>query len=155
MNTLSAANDPEFYPGKYTRIIVIASLDTVINAPVLLFCIVQRIVLGGEATRHNSQLGPHLSAYKTILQVPASEWGAGRRGILDVKWTEWVYVVHAIIFFAVFGTTPAMVRGYRDVLAFIGGKMGFTRGVEEERQELSKITFKSNPRAGNLSNGNM
>ncbi len=42
----------------------------------------------------------------SILQTPAVEWSSTRWNVFNVKWDEWLYVLHAIMFFSLFGTTP-------------------------------------------------
>ncbi len=48
------------------------------------------------------------ASLSTILQTTASSWSTNGWTVFDIKWDEWLYVLHAIIFFAVFGTTPEM-----------------------------------------------
>ncbi len=102
---------------------------------------------------HDGEAGnlPGLSL-SSIVQMPASVWGTDRWEVFTVKWDEWIYVVHAIVFFGVFGTTPEMRQYYRTAFWFVPERCGYRRRrsqVSEERT-VSDVAFNSNPgQAGN------
>ncbi len=124
---------------KYYRLMIIACLDTLFNVPVLITNLVTDILQGQDnglnypyiswEDVHNGAGGnlPGLSL-SSILQTPASGWSTDKWNMFEVKWDEWVYVLHAITFFVVFGTTPEMCQytdprfgSYRSDLGTRGG----------------------------------
>ncbi len=102
---------------KYSRLMLIACLDTLFNLPVLITITVIVALQGKDNDLNYPYIGwknvhdgaggnfPGLSL-SSIVQTPASEWSADGLGIFGVKWDEWLYVLHAVTFFGVFGTTP-------------------------------------------------
>lgn len=136
----------------------ITLLDTIFNLPVLIIILVTSIASG----KFNPLNAPYINwknvhdgaggllpgaSLSTILQSPASDWSASGWDVFDVKWDEWIYVFHAVIFFAVFGTTPEMRQHYRAALWFITERCGYRRqrdGVSDE-QTVSDVMFNSNP----------
>lgn len=147
---------------KYTRLMIIACLDTVFNAPVLLATIITDVLQGQEDALNYPYISwknvhdgvggndPGVSL-STILQAPASVWGSNSWTLFTVKWNEWVYVLHAVIFFGVFGTTPEMLSYYRTALWFIPERCGYRRSKAPEVATVSDVAFNSNPdqQAGN------
>ena len=123
---------------KYYRLIVIACLDTAFNLPVLVVLLAVDIAKGKDYDQnypyiswknvHDGEGGnaPCLSL-SSILQVPARTWGKETWGVFDVKWDEWIYVIHALMFFCVFGTTPEMRSYYRAAFWFIPERLGYKR----------------------------
>lgn len=82
----------------------------------------------------------------TINQVSANDWSSAEWVFFSVKWDEWIYVLHAFIFFAVFGTTPEMRRHYRNAFWYIPERFAFKRKVTEvETTSMSDVAFNSNP----------
>jgi len=72
--------------------------------------------------------------------------------VFITKWDEWVYVLHAVVFFVVFGTTPEMRQYYWSVLWFIPERCGYKRRRNSEVETLSDVAFNSNPVPG-MQNG--
>ncbi len=147
---------------KYTRLIVIACLDTLFNLPVLITITFMDILLGQESSLnypyiswnnvHDGEGGnaPGLSL-SSIAQVPASDWSTDRWTVFTAKWNGWIYVLHAILFFGVFGTTPEMRQHYRSAFWFIPERFGYERPRASEVETASDVAFNSNPgqQAGN------
>ena len=142
---------------KYYRLIVIACLDTLLNLPVLIVTLATDIASGGEndlnypyiswKNVHDGESGnaPGLSL-SSIQQVPASVWSTDKWQVVLVKWDEWVYVLHALAFFCVFGTTPEMRSYYRAALWFIPERLGYKRKeVVSETETVSDLAFNSSP----------
>jgi len=145
---------------------VIACLDTIINLPELIVVIVTTSLEGQEASLNY----PHISwknvhdgaggllpgsSLSTILQTPASTWSSGPGAtwsVFSVKWNEWLYVLQAVVFFSVFGTTPEMRQYYWSALWFIPKRCGNRRRHVSEVEMLPDISFNSNPAPG-IQNG--
>ncbi len=141
---------------------VIACLDTLFNLPVFITLIITDILQGKQCALnypyiswknvHNDGGGntPGLSL-SSVLQVPASEWSTSAWSVLEVKWNEWIYVLHALMFFGVFGTTPEMRQHYRTVFWFIPERLGYKKPRSSEVETVSDVAFNSNPgqQAGN------
>jgi len=135
---------------------IIACLDTVINLPISLVSLTTAIASGATSTDNYPYiswknvhdglggLAPGLTL-SSILQIPASEWSTSGWNTFNLKWDEWIYVLHATCFFIVFGTTPEMRQYYRSALWFIPEHCGFKRRSASEEQTLSDVVFKSNP----------
>ncbi len=152
---LSSSQDITY--SKYSRLMVVACLDTLFNLPVSITVIITDI-LGGKGNALNN---PYISwknvhdgeggnapglSLSSILQIPASEWSSGVGGSCSqVKWDEWIYVLHAITFFLIFGTTPEMRRYYRTAFWFIPERLGYKRRRVSEVETLSDVMFNSNP----------
>lgn len=135
---------------------IIAYLDVLFNLPVLLISLITSILAGKNSPLnypymswknvHEGEGGsaPGLSL-GSVLQVPASTWGTEAWGVFDVKWDEWLYVLHAIVFFCVFGTTPEMRRYYRSMACFVPEHFGFKGSLVSEAETMSDVQFNSNP----------
>ncbi|KLO07065.1 fungal pheromone STE3G-protein-coupled receptor [Schizopora paradoxa] len=167
MNEFISTNRGETGYIKYYRLVFIACLDTLFNVPMLLTDFIMCIALGQESSYnypyiswknvHNGAGGHFPGAtLSTILQVPASEWSTSKWVMFTVKWDEWLYVVHAIMFFAAFGTTPEMRRYYRTAFWFIPERLGYQRRQATQTETVSDLAFNSNPnpRAASGSSGN-
>jgi len=81
----------------------------------------------------------------SILQTPASEWSTDAWGVFWVKWNEWFYVLQALMFFGVFGTTPEMRQYYRSAFWFIPEQLGYKRRRVFQVETVSDVAFNSNP----------
>jgi len=141
---------------KYTRLIVIACLDTLFNLPVLITILITDILRGKD----DSLNYPYISwknvhdgaggtapgfSLGTILQTTASEWSSDPWSVFNTKWNEWIYVLHAIMFFLVFGTTPEMRHYYRSIFWFLPERLGYKRRRVSEVETVSDVAFESNP----------
>ncbi len=141
---------------KYRRLMVIACLDTLFNLPVFFITIITSILEGQGSTLnypyiswknvHDGAGGnlPGLSL-SSIQQVPASAWSTDPWNVFIVKWNEWFYVLHAVIFFSVFGTTPEMRQHYRTAFWFIPERLGYKRPRLSEVEAVSDVAFNLNP----------
>ncbi len=141
---------------KYFRLMIIACLDTLLNVPVLIIIIVKNILQGKDSALnypyvswknvHDGAGGnfPGLSL-SSIVQTPASEWSTNKWEVFTSKWDEWLYVLHAIIFFGVFGTTPEMRQHYRAAFWFIPERLGYKRRHISGVETLPDVVFGSNP----------
>jgi len=78
-----------------------------------------------------------------ILKVSAQEWGTNIWLVFAVKCTEWMYVLDAILFFSIFGTTPQAMRRYRSATLYILEKIGLQK--KKPSMAASDIMFSSNP----------
>jgi len=135
---------------------VIACLDTLFNLPVLITIIVTSILQGKDNSLNYSYISwknvhdgaggnlPGLSL-SSIVQTPASEWSTDPWVVFTTKWDEWIYVVHALMFFSVFGTTPEMRQHYRSAFWFIPEQLGYKRPRASEVETVSDVAFNSNP----------
>ncbi|KLO05673.1 fungal pheromone STE3G-protein-coupled receptor [Schizopora paradoxa] len=143
---------------EFKRLLVIACLDTAFNLPVLILITIYSVVSGSN----DSLNYPYISwknvhdgaggnfpgtSLSTIMQVPASDWGTDGWNIFNVKWDEWLYVAHAIMFFSVFGTTPQMRKYYCAMLWYIPERLGYKRRVQVDSRGLctSAMKFSPNP----------
>lgn len=150
------SSTPEFEHHKYSRLMLIACLDTLFNLPISIAGLVIDISQGkGNVLNYpyvswknvHDGLGgmaPGLSL-SSIIQTPASAWNTESWTIFTTKWNEWLYVLHAIMFFSIFGTTPEMRRHYRLVIWFIPERCGYKRQRVSELETLSDFAFNSNP----------
>jgi len=141
---------------KYNRLMIIACLDTLLNVPVTIILLATDIRRGKLSSLnypyiswknvHNGEGGivPGASL-SSILQIPASEWDTDKWVFFTVRWDEWVYVLHAIIFFSAFGTTPEMRKYYRSAFWFIPERCGYKRRQITEVATMSDVAFNSNP----------
>ncbi len=62
-----------------------------------------------------------------------------------MKWNKWIYVIHAVMFFGVFGTTPEMRQHYRTAFWFIPERFGYKRPLASKVETVSDVVFNSNP----------
>jgi len=143
---------------KYTRLMVIACLDTLFNLPVSITLIITDILQGKSnglnypfiswKNVHDGAGGnlPGLSL-STIVQVPASAWSTDPWAVFTIKWNEWLYVFHTILFFGVFGTTPEMREHCRSAFWFVPERLGYKRprASKVPVETVSDVVFNSNP----------
>jgi len=146
----------ELTHNKYFRIMVVACLDTLFNLPVTIINVVTSIFQGKDSTLnypfiswenvHDGAGGRFPgSSLSSIQRTPASVWSTDKWSVFTVKWDEWLYVVHAIVFFSAFGTTPEMRRYYRSAIWFIPERLGYKRRIVSNVVTLSDVAFTSNP----------
>ncbi len=157
----------DFTHNKYNRLMVVACLDTLINLPVLSTIFVTNILRGKSIALNDPYVSwkhvhdgagediPGISL-SSILQVPASAWNTSGWSVFTVKWDEWLYVLYAVAFFSVFGTTPEMRQYYRSAFWFIPERCGYKRKRVSDIETLSDAAFNSNPgqQVGNPSMAN-
>ncbi len=141
---------------KYNRLMVIACLDTILTLPMVIIAIITSILQGKDNSLnypyiswknvHDGEGGnaPGLSL-SSIEQTPASEWSTDALGVFWVKWDEWFYVLQALMFFGIFGTTPEMRQHYQSVIWFVPERLGYKRRHISEVETVSDIAFNSNP----------
>lgn len=121
------ASSATITPFQYKRLMLITCLDTISNFPVMLGGLLQDALVGSSGTAnhpfvswsnvHDGEAGTLPGdSLSTILQTPASVWSTDKWTVLYLKWNEWIYVVQAVIFFAVVGTTPELGRFVRRML---------------------------------------
>lgn len=143
----------------YKRMVLMACIDTAFNLPTLLVASVVEITAGGESSvnqpfiswnnvHHNAGGLLPGASLSTILQEPANDWSSSRYSVFSEKWNEWYYVAHAIVFFALFGTTPNMRVWYAEMFFYIPRKLGYKAIVLEDATNGSVIDFASNPNVG-------
>jgi len=157
MNEFLSSTKDDVTAMRYKRLMLIACLDTFFNLPLLIVIVVTNITAGSQTAENYSYknwrnvhdgaggTAPGLS-FSSIITVPASEWtNTGGWPIFEVKWSEWIYVLHALAFFSVFGTTPEMQRYYVSALWFIPERCGYRRQRVSEVQSISDVAFNSNP----------
>ncbi|KLO09465.1 hypothetical protein SCHPADRAFT_565461 [Schizopora paradoxa] len=148
--------DDHVTQNRYHRIILIACLDPFIGlAHVLATLASNSLQKTNNDLNHpyiswkfvHDGLGENLSglSLSSVLQFPESYWGSWVTLTFFVKWDEWIYVFHTVIFFGVFGTTPEMRRNYRSVLWLLAEHLGYKRQRVSETETTSKILFKSGP----------
>ncbi|KLO06018.1 STE3-domain-containing protein [Schizopora paradoxa] len=158
MNEFFSTNE-EVSSNKYKRLMVIACLDILINLPLFTIILVTDILQG----KQNAMNYPYISwknvhdgagglapglSLSSILQTPASAWDDSSWDVFETKWNEWVFVLHALVFFAVFGTTPEMRQRYLSVLWYIPGRCGCRRHKTPELQAgNSTVVFNHSPSA--------
>jgi len=135
---------------------IVACLDTILNLPLIVISIVTGILQGKDTTLNQPYISwknvhdngggnlPGLSL-SSILQKPASVWSTDSWTVFIVKWNEWFCVLHAVIFFSLFGTTPEMRRYYRTAFWFIPERFGYKGRRGSEVQTVSDIAFDSDP----------
>lgn len=99
----------------YLRLLSILSLDFVINVPLVVVALVNVALAGSQSTANLpygnwNEVHHAFGGFGNITTATAEEWSSsGKWIVFTVKWDEWVYVLHALVFFGVFGTTPEMV----------------------------------------------
>ncbi|KLO18433.1 fungal pheromone STE3G-protein-coupled receptor [Schizopora paradoxa] len=139
---------------KHLRIMTIASLTLLLDLPLLAASLATSLAASASQS-HSSHPYPYAihtstsSSRGTITQTPASKWGGngGALGVFTVKWLEWIYVLHALIFFAIFGTTPEATRRHRSAFRWVvGWVICKKRNKLQSRTVSSEIVFNSNPR---------
>lgn len=146
------SSSQEITSNKYTRLMIIVCLDTLINLPVLVTVFVSSILQGDD----NALNFPYVSwknvhdgaggnlpgiTLGSIIQVPASEWSTDGWSVFSTKWDEWLYVIHAVIFFCVFGTTSEMRRYYRRVFWLMPERLGYKGPDTSVERTLPEIAF--------------
>lgn len=150
------SSNQDITSNRYNRLMAIACLDTIFNLPVIISVIVTSVLQGKESVasydswKHVHGIGtlPGFSnanvSLSSILQTPDSEWSTGGwEAVLNVKWNEWIYVLHAVVFFSVFGTTPEMRQYYRAAFWFVPEGLGYKKQRVSEAETLSDIAFNS------------
>ncbi|KLO09469.1 fungal pheromone STE3G-protein-coupled receptor [Schizopora paradoxa] len=145
-------NDQDYTYNRYTRLMLIACLDTIFNLPVIIVGVAVDILQGGSSPLNYpyvSWKNVHYEAFpglnlSSIETIPASEWSTDKWNVFSTKWNEWVYVFHAVIFFALFGTTPEMRRYYQRAFWFIPEHCGYKKRSVSELETISDVVFSSN-----------
>ncbi|KLO13321.1 STE3-domain-containing protein [Schizopora paradoxa] len=149
----------------YKRKMVIVCFDTAFNLPPLLYSVIQDILAGKENPSNASYRSWHAVHHgeaglshpewgvDTILQYPASVWSKGRWAVLAIKWEEWIFVAHAVVFFAVFGTTTDMKDLVRNCVRGLGRTLRRKKSSEQGMKQMGRadnsnfVAFNSIPSA--------
>ncbi|KLO14136.1 fungal pheromone STE3G-protein-coupled receptor [Schizopora paradoxa] len=133
------ATHPEVIPNRYHRVMAIACLTLILDLPVCVLVVTTRLLAGGESDLNN----PYRSwsfvrdgSFSQIFQTTAKEWGSDKWLVFTVKWNEWSYVMHAIVFFIIFGTTLEARTRYWNVYSYVTslfrpGKDGHVLGTSD------------------------
>lgn len=136
------SSHPDVTRNKYIRVMIFTFLNFLLNVPVNIALLVL------VATGTGAFNGPYRSwasvhaHFNDIPQITAQEWGSDKLAVFLVKAGEWAYVLEAICFFAIFGTTPEARRRYHSALSCILIKFGLKK--EQSSPALSDIMFCSN-----------
>ncbi|KLO14122.1 STE3-domain-containing protein [Schizopora paradoxa] len=133
------------------RALTITYVTLLLNLPILAV-LVTTLIAGHESNLDRPSQSWSFVRYgwlSKIIQTTAETWGNDKWQVLAVKWNEWIYVVHGIIFFSIFGTTEEARISYRIIAANIWAKIGLRRRVEDPTL-TSEITFSSNPHCQRL-----
>ncbi|KLO06020.1 fungal pheromone STE3G-protein-coupled receptor [Schizopora paradoxa] len=156
MNEFLSSGEGSITRSKYIRFMVMAYMDSVLNLPATIGLVVMNIALGKESPLNYPYISwknvhegaggnmPGLSL-SSVIQMPASEWSNNAMDLASVKWNEWFHVVIAIVFFAIFGTTPEMRRYYRSAFWFIPERLGYKKRRTSESETISDMAFDSHP----------
>jgi len=144
---------------KYQRLMLIACLDTLTNLPMIIIVLATSISEG----KNSAVNFPYVSwknvhdgigglapgqSLSSIIRIPASDWSTSTFAVFQVKWNEWLFVLLAVIFFGVFGTTPEMRQYYRSALWFIPERLGLKKRRVSEVETVWGVAFNSNPGQG-------
>ncbi|KLO14128.1 fungal pheromone STE3G-protein-coupled receptor [Schizopora paradoxa] len=134
-------------PNKYIRVMVVTCLNLLFDLPVLVIIVVTHAVQGHTETMNFPFYSWEFihDTLNMIVETDASMWGAPGRGwqVFENKWNEWIYVLQAIVFFCVFGTTPEARRRYRCALSWVLEKTRLKKKAPSK--EESDMVFNSNP----------
>lgn len=150
------SSSPCVSASKYKRLIAIAYIDLLVNLPSTLVILATSIAEGkilllnhsyiGWKNVHDGAGGMSPGTYlSTIQQTPASEWGANKWRVYQIKWSEWIYVLHAAAFFGVFGTTPEMRRHYKEAFWYIPKLLGYRSTAGTSVDSLPEMIFNAHP----------
>lgn len=136
------SSHPDVTRNKYIRVMIFTFLNFLLNVPVNIALLV--LVATGTGA-FNGPYGSWAAVhahFNDIPQITAQEWGSDKLAVFLVKAGEWAYVLEAVCFFAIFGTTPEARRRYHSALSCILVKFGLKK--EQSSPELSDIMFCSN-----------
>lgn len=70
--------------------------------------------------------------------VPADEWKPFPWDNFEVRWDEWINVLLAVVFFALFGLTEEAINKYRAAFSAIARRLGYSPGI---KAEASAVVF--------------
>lgn len=121
--------------GSYLRIMALGCFDVVIVLPLSILLLVQGyegapIVFWPGWKAIHSDWRP--------VSVPASEWKPFPWDNFEVRWDEWINVLLAVVFFALFGLTEEASHIYRNAFSAIGRRFGYSPVV---KAEASAVVF--------------
>jgi len=137
---------------RYIRVMTITCLMLLLDLTsfvVLVVLLTITLIEGQESDAnqpYRSWANVHDGSLKYIIQTPAQEWGYDKWQVFTIKWSEWIYVLHAIVFFSTFGTTPEAMRRYRSATLYILERIGLKK-QQQPSKAVSDIMFSSNPQA--------
>ncbi len=139
-------------PNNYIRMMMITFTMLLFHIPILILIIILPSVLIADQksaleSLHTSWAPGHNASLSVIHLVSSQELdGMGSWTIFSLKWSEWIFVLDAILFFSIFGTTSQAMRRYRAATSYILEKIGLKK-KEHPSMAASDIMFSSNPRA--------
>ncbi len=132
---------------KYIRVMTITCLTLLLDLPALIVLVATKLIEGQESDINHSYRSwafIHDGSLSKILQTTAHEWGGDKWQVFNVKWNEWMYVLHAMVFFSIFGTTPESLRRYRSAISCVLESIGLKKKTQATAG-ASEIMFSSNP----------
>ncbi|KLO14127.1 fungal pheromone STE3G-protein-coupled receptor [Schizopora paradoxa] len=139
-------SNAEVTPNKYIRVMAITCLTLFLDMPVVIIVVTTRLLEGHESDLNNpyrSWSTARDGSMSKIAVTTAEVWGSNKWLVFTVKWNEWIYLPHAIVFFTIFGTTPEARRRYRSVTSNLLSSIGLKK---KQKLESSSdiIVFGSN-----------
>lgn len=134
----------------FSKILVLGLFDILITFPVAIHSLVVNAIAVQGAPFWPGWKAVH-SDITVVDKVTAEEWMSSGPGFVsNVRFTQWINPLIAVVFFALFGITEDNKRWYRRIFWKIMKPFGFT-----PRQDpvASKIVFGSAPAPGSSARG--
>ena len=143
-------SNPEIYPEKYRRFLLLGCMDVLITLPMEVF----QLILGAlQAPLQDFWLGWSLTHnWDQIPQVTAEEWKTdlGAAANAQIRWAEWRSSVFAVVFIVIFGLSKearaTYKRGFWSIVKPFGWKQSGSRDVTISTLECKQGTLDPNPR---------
>ena len=78
--------------------------------------------------------------FSRVLMIPAVIWRPNRSFLISVVMGQWVYVLAAFLFFALFGFADEARRHYAIVFWWVMGWFGIRPKPKTEKMQFSKLS---------------
>lgn len=128
MNEYLGSSEETLSQSHYYRILALGCFDIFITLPIG----VTELIVGLHETDslkfYEGWTVIH-SNWDPVL-IPRSVWSAKKWGAFSVHWGQWVNLVFAVAFFALFGLTPEAKKGYQSFFHPLSRRFGVKRSEE-------------------------
>lgn len=133
--------DADLNQSQFLRMFALGFFDSLITLPISITSLVANIINAGPHFKFYQGWSAVHSNWDPVL-VPKNLWSMDKIVVFSVYWDDWINPFFALVFFTLFGLTPAARKGYRKFFSFLWSPFG-VKQQEGTEEGLSAVVFNS------------